>query len=96
MNRTSTNEAFTYVLPYANSEDSGVSIPTEKRNASKHLYQDDVEVTDIALIWQLQQVKQNMLFTNEKKYQLRTEMKDSQVDATFKSMFCFGTADACK
>ena len=63
-----TNDAFTFLLPYVNSRETGVSVRSEKDRGGAETYsypQDGLEIGHTALLWRFLSVKKEDLFTVE-------------------------------
>lgn len=83
MRRRVTNDAFVYLLPYVNSEDSGISIRPEKARAETYSYNEhDLELDSEALLWKLLSAKSQLLTIEDKsklkKLKRAGKLKDSQ------------------
>lgn len=92
MSRHLTNDAFTFLLPYVNSKETGVSVRSEKdrRGAETYSYsQDGFDIGHTALLWRFLSVKKQDLFTVE---DFRNCRKANLGEGeTRKSSFCIGT-----
>ena len=68
MKKRLTNDAFVYLMPYLNTEDSGISIRSEKARVETYSYSEhDLELGNDALIWKLRGIQGKLLSIEEKR-----------------------------
>ena len=92
MSRHLTNDAFTFLLPYVNSRETGVSVRSEKDRGGTETYsysQDGLEIGHTALLWRFLSVRKEDLFTVEDFRNCRKANLGGV--ETRKSRFCIGT-----
>ena len=92
MSRHLTNDAFTFLLPYVNSRETGVSVRSEKGRGGTETYsysQDGLEIGHTGLLWRFLSVRKEDLFTVEDFRNCRKANLGGV--ETRKSRFCIGT-----